>query len=80
MWAFIFFLIVNALLLFFGMSPLESELFAGNSKQRQSKSVTSTQPPLGSDSSSGPFSQVELGQQQQQLQQQQKDEKEGFSK
>ncbi|CAB4433807.1 unnamed protein product [Rhizophagus irregularis] len=68
MWAFVFFLILNVILLVFGMGPLESELFADIGKRKLPKSDTSTQP---RDSGSEPFSQIESGQQQQQ-----KDEKE----
>jgi hypothetical protein len=68
MWAFVFFLILNIILLVFGMGPLESELFADIGKRKLPKSDTSTQP---RDSGSEPFSQIESGQQQQQ-----KDEKE----
>ncbi|GBC07033.1 hypothetical protein RclHR1_00720042 [Rhizophagus clarus] len=66
LWAFIFFLILNSILLILGVNPLdEDKLFARDSKRRKSKSATSTQPPLGG--GSGPFSQIELGQQQQQM-------------
>lgn len=72
MWAFMFFLILNVILLVFGISPLESELFTDDSKRKLPKSAISTQP---RDSGSGPFSQIELGQQQQQQQKDEKDEK-----
>ncbi|RIA90449.1 hypothetical protein C1645_769921 [Glomus cerebriforme] len=68
MWAFIFFLIINIILVLFGISPLdEGKLFAGDGKQRLPKSAIVPEITLESnDGGGGPFSRIELDGQQRQ--------------